>query len=70
MKRMKVRPGLKKGENLITVECANQGGPGGLMAVLELSDSSGAALGMIATTETWLVTQRPPAEWCQGPLDW
>ncbi|MEE3055303.1 MAG: HEAT repeat domain-containing protein [Planctomycetota bacterium] len=63
VKRMKVRPALKKGENLITVEGANQGGPGGLMAVLELSDSSGGALGMIATNETWLATQSPPAEW-------
>ena len=61
--RVETRQTLKKGENLFTVECANQGGPGGLMAVLELSDSSGGPLGMIATNETWLATQGPAAEW-------
>ncbi|MEE3054486.1 MAG: HEAT repeat domain-containing protein [Planctomycetota bacterium] len=61
--RVDTRQFLKKGENLFAVECANQGGPGGLMAVLELSDSSGGPLGMIATNETWLATQSPPAEW-------
>ena len=61
--RIETRQSLKKGENLFAVECANQGGPGGLMAVLELSDSSGGPLGMIATDETWLATRSPPADW-------
>ncbi|HBO51902.1 MAG TPA: hypothetical protein DD471_07960, partial [Planctomycetes bacterium] len=61
--RIETRQALKKGENLFAVECANQGGPGGLMAVLELSDSSGGPLGMIATNETWLATQSPPGDW-------
>ncbi|MEM7234802.1 MAG: HEAT repeat domain-containing protein, partial [Planctomycetota bacterium] len=61
---VEVQAHLKSGKNILAVAGENQGGPGGLMAVVEFSDAKGRSLGLFATDESWqMIDSPPPTGW-------
>ena len=62
LQRIDVSMHLRKGSNLIALECRNQGGPAGLLVSLSWKRGDGSESGL-ATDASWKYTKTPPAEW-------
>ncbi|MEE2614523.1 MAG: HEAT repeat domain-containing protein [Verrucomicrobiota bacterium] len=61
-KKIDITSSLRPGENLITLECKNLGGPAGLIAKLVWINDKGDPNSLV-TNETWQFTKVPHKDW-------
>ena len=61
-KKINITSALRRGENLISLECKNHGGPAGLIAKLVWTNDKGDPNSLV-TNQTWKFTKSPPKDW-------